>query len=259
MTALAGRSIVVTGAAAGLGRAITLRLATDGAHVVAVDLRSSTETVDAVRAAGGSAEAIEADATSSADVERVFTAAAAPTGRVDAVVNNAGRFGGSSLLDTTDEEWDAYLDINLRTAFVMTRAAVRVMLGQEERDGVRGRIVNMASQLGITGPPGALTYSVAKAGVIQLTRQVAVDYGREGILVNAIAPGRIITGDHPGERDYLDHGTIDAATEFSLMRTPFGRLGVPDDIAAAAAYLVSDDCRFVSGALLPVDGGWTAY
>ncbi|BDI21992.1 SDR family NAD(P)-dependent oxidoreductase [Herbiconiux sp. L3-i23] len=256
---LTGRTIVVTGAAAGLGRAIALRLAADGATVVAADLRSSDSTVEAIVAAGGVARAVTVDVTSASAIESLIEEAAGVTGRLDAVVNNAGRFGGSRILDTTDEEWDHYLDVNLRSTFLMTRAAIRRMVDQEQRDGVRGRIVNMASQLGITGPPAALGYAVAKAGVIQLTRQVAVDYGREGIVVNAIAPGRIITGDHPGEREYLDEGTIDAATEFSLSRTPFSRLGVPEDIAGAAAFLVSDDCRFVSGAVLAVDGGWTAY
>ncbi|MFD1715988.1 SDR family NAD(P)-dependent oxidoreductase [Amnibacterium flavum] len=259
MNDLAGRTIVVTGAAAGLGRAISVRLAASGAHIVAVDLRSSEATVDLIVAGGGSALAVRADVTATDDAERIIGDAQAITGRLDAVVNNAGRYGGSAILDTTDEEWDDYLDVNLRSTFVMTRASVRRMIEQDERDGVRGRVVNMASQLGITGPPAALGYGVAKAGVIQLTRQVAVDYGRHGIVVNAIAPGRIITGDHPGEREYLESGAIDAATEFSLARTPFSRLGAPEDIAGAAAFLVSDDCRFVSGAVLAVDGGWTAY
>ncbi|MBN9010887.1 MAG: SDR family oxidoreductase, partial [Rhizobiales bacterium] len=134
------------------------------------------------------------------------------------------------------------------------------MAGEEARaDGIRGRIVNMASQLGVTAPPGHLTYSVAKAGIAQMTRQLAVDYAREGILVNAIGPGRIITGYHPGEAEYVASGTIDAATAYSLARTPFPRLGRPDDVAGAALFLASDDCTFVSGHLLMVDGGWTAY
>jgi NAD(P)-dependent dehydrogenase (short-subunit alcohol dehydrogenase family) len=119
--------------------------------------------------------------------------------------------------------------------------------------------VNMGSQLGITAPPGAVAYAAAKAGVIHLTRQLAVDYARSGIIANAIAPGRIITGDHPGEREYLTLGTIDEATQFSLSRTPFPRLGEPSDVARAALFLASSDSTFVSGAVLSVDGGWTAY
>ncbi len=142
----------------------------------------------------------------------------------------------------------------------MCRTFVGAMLQQDEVKGVRGRIINMGSQLGITAPPGALVYAATKAGVIHMTRQIAVDYARSGILANVIAPGRIITGDHPGERDYLDRGEIDAATRFSLARTPFSRLGRPDDIAGAALYLASDDSTFVSGAVLVGRRRrWTAY
>ena len=124
---------------------------------------------------------------------------------------------------------------------------------------IRGRVVNVSSQLGVTAPPGRLAYAVSKAGVAHLTRQLAVEYAGQGVLVNAVAPGRIITGTHPGERAYLEHGTVDAATEFSLSRTPFPRLGRPADVAGAALFLASDDCSFVSGHNLMVDGGWTAY
>jgi NAD(P)-dependent dehydrogenase (short-subunit alcohol dehydrogenase family) len=124
---------------------------------------------------------------------------------------------------------------------------------------VRGRIVNVASQLGVTAPPGAVTYAVAKAGVAHLTRQLAVDFAAEGVIVNAVGPGRILTGTHPGEREYLARGTVDEATAFSLKRTPFPRLGRPEDVAGAILFLASDDATFISGHLLMVDGGWTAY
>jgi len=267
MKRLQGRTAVVTGAAAGLGRAIARRFAAEGATVVACDINSLLEpgsdgtisTVDLIRAEGGQIVPVIADVTNTADVDRILAAALDDNGRVDVLVNNAGKFGGSSLLDVSDDEWNFYLTLNLTSVFRMCRSFVAAMLEQAEIEGVRGRIINMGSQLGLTAPPGALAYAATKAGVIHMTRQIAVDYARSGIIANAIAPGRIITGDHPGEHEYLERGEIDVATRFSLARTPFSRLGRPDDIAGAALYLASDDSTFVSGAVLSVDGGWTAY
>jgi NAD(P)-dependent dehydrogenase (short-subunit alcohol dehydrogenase family) len=263
---LDGRVAVVTGAATGIGRAIAARFGREGARLLLVDrdagpaggVEGDVPTEDLVRAAGGEAETLRIDLLASGAATEVLERAAAPTGRVDVVVNNAGRFGGAALLDTSDAEWDEYLDVNLRTQMLMCRAAIAVMRRQDEVDGVRGRIVNMSSQLGLAAPPHAVGYAVAKAGVAQLTRQLAVDYARDGIVVNALAPGRIITGTHPGEAAYLSDGTIDEATAYSLSRTPFPRLGRPDDVAGAALFLSSDDCTFVSGHVLAVDGGWLA-
>jgi len=264
---LAGRVALVTGASSGIGRAIALRFAREGAHVVAGDLHPQPRaalpgeqpTVDLIRSGGGSADFVTVDVTDPAAIDPLVEAALAPTGRLDVVVNNAGVFGLAPLLETTDEKWEADLALNLRSTFLVCRRVVAVMREQEPRDDVRGRIVNVSSQFGITAPPGAVTYAVAKAGVAHLTRQLAVDFAHDGLLVNAVAPGRIMTGTHPGERAYLDDGAVDAATELSLARTPFPRLGRPDDVAGAALFLASDDCTFVSGHVLSVDGGWTAY
>jgi glucose 1-dehydrogenase len=264
---LAGRTALVTGAGSGIGRAIAIRFAAEGAHVVAGDLRpapawdpdSLDPTAEVIERAGGSAEFVAADVTRPADVERL-AAAAARSGRIDILVNGAGIFGSSALLATTDAEWDQFMDVNLRSQFLACRAVIALMVSQEpDAAGVRGRVVNISSQLGVTGPPGHLAYAVSKAGVAHLTRQLAVEYAGQGVLVNAVAPGRIITGTHPGERAYLEDGTVDAATAYSLSRTPFPRLGRPADVAGAALFLASDDCTFVSGHNLMVDGGWTAY
>lgn len=264
---LQGRVAVVTGASSGIGRATALRLAAEGAHVVAADLHPEPRealpgelpTVEQIARDGGRATYLQADVTDSASVDALITSAAAITGRLDIVVNNAGRFNLAPILETTEEQWDADMALNVRSQFLMCKRTIQQMREQELIGEVRGRIVNVASQLGVTAPPQAVTYAVAKAGVAHLTRQLAVDFAGEGIIVNAVGPGRIITGTHPGERDYLADGSIDEATEFSLKRTPFPRLGRPEDVAGAILFLSSDDCTFVSGHVLMVDGGWTAY
>jgi len=264
---LAGRVALVTGASSGIGRATALRLAAEGAEVVVADLHPEPRealpeerpTAEVIVERGGAARYVAADVRDPAQVDALVAAALEPAGRLDVLVNNAGRFGLSPLLETTDDGWDADLSLNLRSQFLMCRSAIRAMREQEPHDSVRGRIVNVASQLGITAAPRATTYGVAKAGVAQLTRQLAVDFAAEGVIVNAVAPGRIITGTHPGERDYLATGAVDEATAFSLSRTPFPRLGRPEDVAGAILFLASDDCMFVSGHVLAVDGGWTAY
>lgn len=261
---LAGRVALVTGASSGIGRATAMRLAAEGAHVVVADLDTEARegglpTAEAIVEGGGSASFVRADVTRTDDVEALVASAAGVTGRLDILVNNAGRFSLSPLLETTDESWDADMALNVRSQFLMCRAAIAVMREQYPVDDVRGRIVNVASQLGVTAPPGAVTYAVAKAGVAHLTRQLAVDFASDGIIVNAVGPGRIITGYHPGEAEYVADGSVDAATEYSLARTPFPRLGRPEDVAGAILFLSSDDCTFVSGHVLMVDGGWTAY
>jgi NAD(P)-dependent dehydrogenase (short-subunit alcohol dehydrogenase family) len=136
--------------------------------------------------------------------------------------------------------------------FLCCRRAVAQMLGQEPRGEVRGRIINLSSQHGMVGTPGHVAYCAAKGGVVNLTRQLAVDFGRRGIMVNAIAPGKILTTP-------LDEPDTDEILEYSRARTPFSRLGRPEDVAGAAVYLASDDSSYVSGTNLLVDGGWMAY
>ena len=268
---LAGRMAIVTGAASGIGRAIALRFAREGAQMVLVDIRGAVparssptdsipvSTEEAILLEGGHARTIEADLTRPTDVNALFDTARRDNARIDIVVSNAGTFTGAPLLDTGPDRWDREMDLNLRSHYLVNRRAIAIMCDQEDINGVRGRVINMASQLGLTAPPGHLTYAVAKAGIAHMTRQLAVDYARRGILVNALAPGRIITGYHPGEAEYLRVGTVDDATRYSLERTPFPRLGRPEDVAGAAMYLASDDCSFTSGHILTVDGGWTAY
>jgi glucose 1-dehydrogenase len=254
-----GKTIAVTGASSGLGRAMALRFAAEGAHVVCADVRVDPReggelTVDVIAGAGGSAEYIHADASRWDDIDRLVTTAVTHSGRLDVMVNNAIVAGPHSkgLLETEEDDWDAIMAVGLRGVFLCCKRAVQQMLTQEPVAEARGRIINMSSQHGMIGAPGHVAYCTAKGGVVNLTRQVAVDFARRGIIVNAIAPGKILTrpADEPDTPDVL---------AYSHSRTPFSRLGRPDDVASAALYLASDECSYVSGTNLLVDGGWMAY
>jgi glucose 1-dehydrogenase len=252
---LEGRTAVVTGAASGLGRAIALRFADEGARVVVGDVRREpreggepTETL-----LGERGVFLESDASRADDVDRLVSTAVERYGRLDVMVCNAGIAGrhSKSLLETTEEDWDAIMAVNLRGVFLGCKRAVGEMLAQEPVDEVRGRVVVISSQHGMIGPPGHVAYAASKGGVVNLVHQLAVDYGRQGVLVNAVAPGKILTGNPEGARPEL--------LEYSHARTPFHRLGRPDDVAGAALFLASDDAGYVSGINLLVDGGWMAY
>jgi glucose 1-dehydrogenase len=254
-----GKTIAITGASSGLGRAMARRFAAEGAHVVCADVRADPReggepTVDVIAAAGGSAEYVEADASRWDDIDRLVTTAVGRSGRLDVMVNNAIVAGRHSkgLLETELEDWDAIMDVGLRGVFLCCKRAVQQMLTQEAVAEARGRIINLSSQHGMIGAPGHVAYCTAKGGVVNLTRQVAVDFARRGVIVNAIAPGKILTrpADAPDTPEVL---------AYSRSRTPFSRLGRPDDVASAALYLASDECSYVSGTNLLVDGGWMAY
>jgi glucose 1-dehydrogenase len=255
---LDGRVAIVTGSASGLGRAIALRFAQEGAAVVVSDVRADPreggeQTEDLIAAGGGECARIDADVSRWADIDRLVAETVDRFGRLDVMVNNAAIAAPYSkpLLETTEEDWDAIMAVNLRGVFLCCKRAIGEMLGQEPIGEVRGRVINISSQHGMVGSPGHVAYSVSKGGVINLTHQLAVDYGRHGILVNAVAPGKILTGS-PEQND-------DAAMAYSHARTPFSRLGRPADVAGAAAFLASDDSLYVSGTNLLVDGGWMAY
>ena len=255
---LDGRVAVVTGSASGIGREIAIRLAGEGAAVVVSDVRAepreggqSTETVIAER--GGTCIRVDADVSRWVDVDRLVSTAVERFGRLDVMVNNAGIAGPASkpLLETTEADWDEIMGVNLRGVFICCKRAIAEMVEQEPIGEVRGRVINISSQHGMVGSPGHVAYSASKGGVVNLTRQLAVDYARRGILVNAVAPGKIMTGSPEQANPEL--------TEYARSRTPFPRLGRPSDVAGAVVFLASDDALYVSGTNLLVDGGWMAY
>lgn len=274
---LEDRTAIVTGASSAIGRAIALRFAEEGANVVVSDVREDPiwdpddmkPTADLITARGGEAQYIEADVSQWEDVDHLVTKTIEAYGRLDVLVNNAAVFYSTSILETSEEDWDSLMAVNLRGVFLACKRAIAEMINQPARPEVRGRIVNISSQHGVVGPPETCAYAVSKGGVIQLTRQLAVDFGRQGIIVNAVAPARIITGTHPGEREFLSKGEIEPETEanipipnrisYSRSRTPFYRLGRPTDVANAALFLASDECSYTSGHNLLVDGGWIAF
>lgn len=251
-----GRICIVTGAASGIGRAIARLLARHGATVVIADIGTEVieggePTAHVIAAEGGNAAFVRTDVADSAQVDALVAGTVARHGRLDLLVNNACIRHARPLLELDEADWQRVLDVNLGGVYRCCRAAVRQMVTQDAVDDVRGRIVNLSSQHGMIAAPGDLAYGTSKAGIAYLTRQVATDYAAQGIVCNAVAPGKIQTG--AGGRA-VDPTVLERAHR----RTPWPRLGRPDDVAQAVLFLASSDASFITGAELMVDGGWMA-
>jgi len=250
------RSVIVTGGSSGIGRAICRTLAAEGALVTIFDRTEDVReggrpTVVEIAETGGKADFMQGDVTSWDDLDRVVGAVAARHGRLDVMINNAATSVGKALLETSEMEWDHVMAVNAKGVFLGCKRAVQQMINQEIRAEARGRIVNISSQHGMVSSPGDIAYGTGKAAVVYMTRQIAADYGAQQIICNAVAPGKIITG-KSGRAD--DPELID----YSERRTPLPRLGRPDDVASAVAFLASDEARYITGENLMVDGGWMA-
>ena len=257
---LQDRVCIVTGAASGIGRAIARRFAGEGAQVVILDPRSDPieggdSTVDLIRAAGGSVAALQIDVSIWEDVDRAITETVAEFGALHVMVNNAAIYTGSDLLSTSIADWDRVMAVNLRGVFNGCKRAVQQMLTQQPIAEARGRIVNISSQHGMIACPGDIAYGVSKAGTVYITRQIANDYAARGIVCNAVAPGKILTG----RTDAIDEVSMAySRSRTPMAREPLGRLGKPEDVASAALFLAGDECSYMNGVNLMVDGGWTA-
>jgi len=240
---LSNRVALVTGAGQGIGRAIALRLAEAGATVVVNDLAETAERVaEELRARGRLSLAVRADVGSSPDVTRLVATAIASYGRVDILVNNAGIARDQLLIRMSDEDWDRVLNIDLKSVFLCTRAVLKSMLKQRW-----GRIISIASIVGLVGNPGQANYASAKAGIIGFTRSIAKEVASRGITANAIAPGFIDTE--------MTQKLQESQRQELKKRIPLGYLGSPGDVAEAVAFLASEEARYITGQVLSVDGG----
>ncbi len=253
---LAGKTAVITGASSGIGRAIATRFAVEGAFVVVADvtvdaIEGGEPTVELIRRAGGEAVFEAVDVSRWDDIDGAIARTVARRGRLDIMVNNAATYSGTALLDTQTEQWEHVMAVNLTGMFHGCKRAIQQMITQEPVAEARGRVVNLGSQHGIVAARRDSPYGVSKAGAIYLTKQVAVDYAKDLIVCNCISPGKIVTG-KPGLA--MDPKNLELARQ----RTPWPRLGRPEDIANAAVFLASDRATFITGANLVVDGGWLA-
>jgi glucose 1-dehydrogenase len=253
---LTGKIAIVTGASSGIGRAIATSFAAEGAIVVVADIRSDPleggePTADCIIRAGGEAFYEKVDVGRWGDVDKLVANTVSRHGRLDIMVNNAAIFSGTALLQTSTADWERVLDVNLTGMFNGCKRAIQQMITQPPRNEVRGRVINLGSQQGIVNSPRDTPYGVSKAGAIYITRQIAVDYAKDLIVCNCISPGKIVTG-KPGLP--MDPALLENARR----RTPWPRLGVPQDIANAAVFLASDRATFITGSNLVVDGGWLA-
>ncbi|WHY68678.1 3-oxoacyl-[acyl-carrier-protein] reductase [Neobacillus sp. SuZ13] len=242
---LEGKAALVTGASRGIGREIALELARQGANV-AVNYSGSeakaNEVVDEIKALGREAFAVKCNVSNSEEVAEMVKGTIDNFGKLDILVNNAGITKDNLLMRMKEEEWDDVININLKGVFLCTKAVTRQMMKQRV-----GRIINIASIVGVSGNPGQANYVAAKAGVIGLTKTTAKELASRNITVNAIAPGFITT-------DMTDKLSEDVKAEM-LKQIPLARLGEPKDIAKITAFLASDDSAYMTGQTLHIDGG----
>jgi 3-oxoacyl-[acyl-carrier protein] reductase len=240
-----GKTALVTGASRGIGRAIALRLAAEGANIVLnyrVNADAASTVAEEVRGSGAAVEVVQADVGVPADVERLVKTALDRFKRIDVLVNNAGITRDTLIMRMSEADWDSVMGTNLKSAFLVTKAAMRPMLRQHA-----GRIVNITSISGVMGNAGQANYSASKAGLIGFTRATAREVASRNITCNAVAAGVIDTE--------IWAGVPEDMIATMLERIPLARKGTPEDVAEAVAFLASDAAAYITGQVLNVDGG----
>jgi NAD(P)-dependent dehydrogenase (short-subunit alcohol dehydrogenase family) len=247
------RVAVITGAGSGIGQAMARLFAREGARILAADVNESTaqETAHMITETGGTCRTFAVDVSRPDQVRAMIDQAIAAFGRIDILCNNAGIGSTTDVVECEPDEWDRVMTVNVKSVYLGCKYAIPHMLAQGG-----GVIVNTASVAGMVGLPKRASYSASKGAVIALTRQVAVEYVEQGIRVNCLCPGTV---DSPWVGRLLQQADDPVAARQALVaRQPLGRLGTPEEIAAAALYLVSDDAAFITGTGLVIDGGLTA-
>jgi NAD(P)-dependent dehydrogenase (short-subunit alcohol dehydrogenase family) len=252
---LQGKVTAITGAGSGIGRATALLFAREGANVVAVDIddTSGTKTVSEITCLQGQGTFVQADVSKESDMKNVIDHALSKYGKLDVMYNNAGVIEVKQVIDSTEDDWDRLMNVNLKGVFLGSKSAAKYMITQKS-----GSIINTASIYGMIGAPRYAPYCATKAGVIGFTKALALELAPYHIRANCICPGVIVTPMFEGELNAwskIQSGDIRRTFE---AQHPLGRFGEPNDIANAALYLASDDSPWVTGVALVVDGGYTA-
>jgi NAD(P)-dependent dehydrogenase (short-subunit alcohol dehydrogenase family) len=249
---LDGKVAMVTGGGKGIGRAIALLFAQEGARVAVVNRKGGGETTaKMINDKGGDALSAEADVSKASEVEEAVRVAVQHFGKIDILVNNAGIFLGGSVTEFSEDNWDKIIDINLKGVFLCSKYVVVEML---KTGG--GVVINISSILGLVGAEGEAAYCASKGGVVAFTKAMALDLARRNVRVNCICPGSVLT---PLLDEFLvGTGDYEGALAREDAKIPIGRVAKPEEIAHMALYLASDESSYVTGAIMTIDGGWTA-
>ena len=241
---LENKVAIITGAGSGIGKETALLFAGEGARVVVADIneKGGSDTVDVIKRNGGEGFFVKLDASSREQSKQMASEALLRYGRIDVLINNAGIVQDALILKMTEEQWDRVINVNLKGAFNCIQAVAETMINQGN-----GVIINASSVVGLFGNVGQTNYAAAKAGLIGMTKALAKELGKKGVRVNAIAPGFIVTP--------MTSNVPEKILEIMKEKTPLRRLGEPMDVAYAYLYLASDDAKFITGAVVSVDGG----